>query len=123
MAGAYIVAPHLRWQTSLPLANNDEALQLPAGTPKSSIEAMTTVAAAKSPLQQPLTQMDSSSWLYDAEGQSKRNSCLEVSSRRPIRTAWRPWWADAEEGSLESESFNWIAFAGRLSLRTVHSKS
>jgi hypothetical protein len=51
MAGAYIVAPHLRWQTSLPLANNDEALQLPAGTPKSSIEAMTTVAAAKSPLQ------------------------------------------------------------------------
>lgn len=51
MAGAYIVAPHLCWQTSLLLANNDEALQLPAGTPKSSIEAMTTVAAAKSPLQ------------------------------------------------------------------------
>jgi len=50
MAGAYIVAPHLRWQETLLFEGKDQALQLPAGTTKSSIEAMTTVAVAKIPL-------------------------------------------------------------------------
>lgn len=79
MAGAYIVAPHLCWQKTLLFAGQDEALQLPAGMTKSSIKAMTTVAAARINLfGQPLTQIEPSAWLYDAEGHLKRDTYREI---------------------------------------------
>jgi hypothetical protein len=47
MARAAIVAAHLHWQRSLLFCGKDEALQVPAGMTRSSIQEMMMIIRAK----------------------------------------------------------------------------